>query len=160
MQAPTHLVAAMLIQVILILLFPDLDPLILLPLIFITAVLSHILIDCIADITYHVPDARLNDKFWLSYHIIIFLLTGIMLILFTLEYWIAFLGSMFFDLVDWILLRAILKKEPIFHPIVDKIRSIFFSWLPNYREEKWAVANEVIIVGLIAIGFSIVKLFF
>lgn len=117
--------------------------------VFIATFLSHFLVDAFAKITYHVPDARPEDKFWLGYHIFIYLLTIALLIVFLNTYWIAILGSVFIDVIDWGILRGLLKKEPYIHPIIDKFREKCFSWLPDLIEEKWTVINEFIILGLL-----------
>lgn len=156
MQAPTHFLTGVLIYEIINLLIPTLHPVLFALIVFITAFFSHFLVDAVAKITYHVPDARPDDKFWLIYHIFIFGLTAVLLILFWNPYWIALLGSIFIDLIDWGLLRAVLKKEPVIHPQIDKFRAKFFSWLPDLIEKKWTVVNEFIILGLLLLGIYLI----
>ncbi|MCP4762397.1 MAG: hypothetical protein GY870_11500, partial [archaeon] len=142
MQAPTHILTGILIYQIIFLLFPGLHPLISGFIIFILSFFSHFLIDSISKITYHVPDARPEDKFWLRYHIIVYIFTLIFLLIFWNPYWIGILGANSIDIIDWLIFRAILKKKPVFHPKIDKFRDIFFSWLPDMIEKKWTVINE------------------
>lgn len=151
MQAPAHFLMGILIYRIVYLLLPTENAILLGILIFTLAFFSHFLIDAISKITYHVPDARPDDRFWLTYHIIIYILTVVFLVIFWIPYWIAMLGSAMVDIIDWIILRGALKKKPIIHPMVDKFRAKFFSWLPNMIEKKWTVINEVIIMGILGL---------
>ena len=152
MQAPTHFLMGVLIFKIVEFCAPSLNNIILYILVFIFSFLSHFLIDAIAKITYHVPDPRPEDKFWVVYHIFIVVFTLVLLIILWDAYWIALIGSILIDLIDWVLYRAIMKKEPIIHPLIDKFRDKFFFWLPDLLEKKWTVVNEFIIWAIICVN--------
>ena len=115
-------------------------------------ILSHIIVDTFGYITYHVPDPRPKDKFWVSFHILTFILTLFVAVLFIKLYFWPMFFSVLIDIIDWLILRAILKKKPVFHPLIDKFRNKFFFWLPNWIEKKWAVINEFIILLFLGLG--------
>ncbi|MBD3351483.1 MAG: hypothetical protein GF364_08345 [Candidatus Lokiarchaeota archaeon] len=151
MQAPTHFLMGILIYKIFENLITPLNICWNILLVYPLIILSHFLIDAIAKITYHVPDARPQDKFWLGYHIFILGLT----LFFIFWFWNPFILAMFFsvlvDIIDWGILRAIRKREPIIHPIIDKFRNSLFSWLPELIEKKWTVINEFTIISILLI---------
>ncbi|MHA1299890.1 MAG: hypothetical protein ACTSO9_10680 [Candidatus Helarchaeota archaeon] len=158
MQAITHFLVGIVLQ---ILIFPERPP-------FETPVLnlivgivliffSHFLIDCIAKLTYHPPRAKTDDKFWIIFHILIFIGSGMVLVYFWIPYWIGMGFSVLVDLYDWVFIRGIryLKKDPIWaeryqiHPIIDKIRDKLFFWLPNWNEKRYGVIPEIILIGIL-----------
>ena len=71
MEDITHFLTGVLIQILFFMYF--IFPFnILFTMVF--AFLSHFLIDALAKITYHTPEALKGDKFWIIWHIIIYLL--------------------------------------------------------------------------------------
>ncbi|MHA1340668.1 MAG: hypothetical protein ACTSRZ_11060 [Promethearchaeota archaeon] len=155
MQSPTHFLMGILIYRLFesfIGFSNNIIGIILKGIVFILIFFSHFLVDAIAKITYHVPDARPQDKFWLSYHIFIFGLTIFLAIWFIIPYFWVMLFSVLIDIIDWGILRGLMKKNPIIHPLIDKFRNKFFSWLPNLIEKKWTVINEFIILFILGLG--------
>ncbi len=123
---------------------------------FVLVFLSHFLVDAFAKITYHVPDPQPEDRFWVGYHIIVYLLT-IILFFVHIEYFWMFFASILVDIIDWGILRGILKKPARIHPIIDKIReSVPFKYLPDLNYQKWAIIPEII---LFAAGYTLFLLF-
>jgi hypothetical protein len=70
--------------------------------------------------------------------------------------WKFALGMLFANLVDiwdWLILRNVAhrRKEPewgkrfYLHPIVDKIRSKFCFWLPNWNHNRFGIFPELIL---------------
>lgn len=122
------------------------------------AFLSHFLIDALAKITYHTPEALKGDKFWIIWHIIIYSGSLIILIIFFIPYWLGMLFAKIVDIWDWIILRPIQnkkkKKNPeskwmekyFFHPIIDKIRKRTLFWLPNWNFKRKGIIPEIIII--------------
>lgn len=113
--------------------------------------LSHVIVDVFALMTYHVPDPRPNDKFWLSYHIFMYIATVIFVLFYISAYWVPMMASVLVDLADWLIIRPIFKKDKgVIHPYIVAIRNLFFPWIPNFIEKKWSVIIEF---GLIALLF-------
>jgi len=122
------------------------------------AFLSHFLIDALAKITYHTPEALKGDKFWIIWHIIIYSGSLIILIIFFIPYWLGMLFAKIVDIWDWFILRPIQnrkkKKNPeskwmekyFFHPTIDKIRKKTLFWLPNWNYERKGIIPEIIII--------------
>ena len=69
--------------------------------------------------------------------------------------WFGILAVNLHDIIDWIILRYGFKKDPILHPLGDKFRDKFFSWLPDLREKKWTVINEILLMVLLGIGIYV-----
>ncbi len=153
MQAPTHFLTGMIIFRAFSSWFPALPPWILISLTVIASVFSHFLLDCLADLTYHLPDPQWNDPFWVSYHVIfVYIGSLVMLVVFWQGYWWVMLASILPDIIDWYTLRWIFKKDSVVHPLIDKMREHWFSWLPNWRDRKWTVALEICVdMGLLLI---------
>ncbi len=145
MQLPTHFLSGMTLQLFILRVCVHCPGILTFTLIAFAALLAHVFLDCIAISTYHPPQAHLDDKFWKGFHILVYLAALVLLLVWGSTLWWGMLWSAMIDLVDWILLRAILKRPPIVHPIIDKIRNLFFGWLPNLTERKWAVVGELVI---------------
>lgn len=143
MQLPTHLLLGM---IILLGLERLLNPLAT-GLIYITtailAFLSHVLLDCIANSTYHPPEAHWDDWFWKIFHLGVYVGAAVIIVLWGRDYWWGMLWACMIDLWDWVIARGLLKKPPVFHPIIDQVRDAGFSWLPNLTEHKWAAIIEI-----------------
>lgn len=110
----------------------------------ILAVISHVLLDCIAKLTYHMPEPQYHDAFWVGYHaIFVYGGTLALFILFFTDYWWVMLASILPDIIDWYILRPFFKKGPIVHPLIDKVRNSWFAWIPDLTAKKWTVVNEI-----------------
>ena len=149
MQMPTHFLFAILLYN---LISKVLEPFIYIPLMILLAVISHALLDCVAIMTYHPPEAQKQDKFWVIYHVLIYLASIVLFIVFFKEYWWVMLASIIPDIVDWYIFRPILKRAPVFHPQIDYIRSKLFFWLPVWNMKKWTVVFEFALVAGLSIG--------
>ena len=149
MQAPTHILAGILLLELFKAIFPSsplwIQMVVVIPLSF----ASHFFIDASAIITYHPPKADWKDWFWVSYHVIIFIGTANVLIFFFVEYWWTILAANIPDLVDWFILRAVFKKESVFHPIADKLRTFLYKKTPNWNHERWTIIFEFLIIGIL-----------
>ena len=103
----THLLAGILIQVLCFNIFYF-------PLNFLftilLAFLSHFILDAFVDITYHTPDPQKGDKFWLSWRIIDYVGTIITSIFF-IPYILGMILANLVDIVDWIILRPIYRRN-------------------------------------------------
>jgi hypothetical protein len=112
-------------------------------------VLSHVFVDVFSLMTYHVPDPRPYDKFWLSYHIVMYILTAVFALFLVKEFWIPMIASCLIDIADWLIIRPIFKKSKgIIHPYIIAFRNLEFPWIPNFIEKKWSVLIEF---GLIVV---------
>ena len=159
MQAISHFLFVIIIHILLIELFPPLG----LILMIILAFFSHFLVDSIARMTYHLKEAQPHDKFWVIYHAIIIPAGFVVLIVFWNPYWLAMGMSVLIDIWDWGVIRGgrKLKKDPTWmeryeiHPFIERFRTKFFSWLPDWNERRIGVIPEAI---LIAVLLSIILL--
>ena len=147
MQAPTHILTGIFLLELFRLLFPAspiwLQIIVVLPL----CVASHFLIDAVAIITYHPPKADWKDWFWVSYHLLIYIGSVVLLIFFFVDYWWAILAANLPDLIDWFVLRVFFKKQPVIHPIIDKLRGFLFKKTPNWNHKRWTIIIEFGIIG-------------
>lgn len=131
------------------------------------AFLSHIITDGIAVITYHTPEARNDDKFWVIWHIIIYAISIISIIIFIIPFWLAIIFANIMDLWDWFILRPIQKRKKkknpeskwgnnlYFHIIVDWFRDKFLYWLP-----RWNYIRSGIIIEIFTIVITSLIIFF
>src|SRR6056297_1561686 len=140
MEAPTHLLIGIIIQKA-VLKHSQFRGAFGISIIIISAFFSHFIIDCFSRFTYHPPKADWNDPFWVSYHLMIYSLTLIIIILFGREYWIGIIFSILVDIIDWGIIRGLLKKEGIIHPLIDKISNFFFGE-NKYMYQKWTIIFE------------------
>ncbi|NVM53368.1 MAG: hypothetical protein HWN66_06655 [Candidatus Helarchaeota archaeon] len=155
MQAISHFLIGIIIHILLIDIFP---PLGLILMIFV-AFFSHFLVDSLARMTYHLKEAQPDDKFWVIYHLIIIPAGFVVLIVFWKPYWLAMGMAVLIDIYDWGFIRGIrkLKKDPLWlegyeiHPLIDKFRTKFFSWLPDWNEKRYGVVPEAIFITLLLI---------
>lgn len=164
MQEPTHIVAGVLIQRA----FEPVRPRPLaLGLTAVCAFLSHGLLDRLANATYHPPQAKLHDPFWLCFHSGVLVFT----ILFLWIYWRRYKWGIFFACLpdlDWVFIHGqeILHIHlPFYHrPYLHNLLHVFFDvWppfsylrVPNHRQNPWACLWEVglVLAMLIAIRFA------
>ena len=128
---------------------------------------SHLVFDALSKITYHTPDARTDDKFWMIWHIIIYSVSLISLIVFIVPFWLAILFANIIDITDWFILRPIRKKRGIMqdntngqdlwwaHDHADWIRDKLLFWLPDWRFKYAGISIEIIVI----ICFSVILFF-
>lgn len=155
MQAITHFLVGIIIQMLLITFYPPFNII----LIIVLAFFSHFLVDSVAKMTYHLKEAQPHDKFWVIYHIIIYTASGIVLVYFWNPYWWAMGIASIIDIYDWVFIRGIrkLKKNPLWlegyeiHPFIDKFREKFFRWLPDWNEKRFAVIPEAILIAILLV---------
>ncbi|UCE14773.1 MAG: hypothetical protein JSV04_06225, partial [Candidatus Heimdallarchaeota archaeon] len=96
MQLPTHLIAGIAIQLVIVTLFPA-PPWLTGSLIVLISLSSHFILDALAKSTYHPPQRIYDDNFWLGWHIFAYGTGFIIIFLFVREYWI---GMLFANLPD------------------------------------------------------------
>lgn len=130
------------------------------------AVISHIIVDALAVITYHTPDVQKGDKFWIIWHYFIYAVSLFSIVIFIIPYWLSILFANIVDLWDWFTLRPIQKKirnknpeskwgdRYYFHPIIDWVREKLFFWLPkrNYNKSGIVIEIAIIIIFILLIG--------
>ena len=151
MQLPTHVIAGIVIQFLVMDLVTTPSWLQLI-LIVILGVISHFFIDALAKVTYH-PPTREPGKFWLYWNLFVFGLGIFMVLLYFQVYWIGIFSAIIVDLWDWYFLRNYANrtsrpdwgKKYYLHPIADKIRGRFFSRLPNLNHSKIGIIPELIL---------------
>lgn len=120
---------------------------------FIVIFLSHYVVDILVKVTYHPKDPQPQSKFWVGYHIFLLILTIIATILFIRVYFWVMIVSMIPDIVDWFFVRPVLKKTPIFHPLIERIReSKLFAWIPDLTMNPKASIVEIIML-IVLYGF-------
>ncbi|TFH27743.1 MAG: hypothetical protein E4G98_05895 [Promethearchaeota archaeon] len=153
MQAPTHFLTGMVIYIALSSWFSALPSWLLISITVIASLLSHFLLDCLAKLTYHLPDPQWKDPFWVTYHVVfVYVGTLVMLVVFWKEYWWVMFASIIPDIIDWYFLRPFFKKGPVVHPLIDWMRKHWFNWVPDWTDRKWTVALEIAAdVGLLLI---------
>jgi len=149
MQAPTHILTGILLLGIFQVIFPIaplwLQVIVVLPLSF----ASHFIIDASSIITYHPPKADWKDWFWVSYHLLIYIGSVVILVFFLVDYWWVIIAANLPDLIDWIVIRLFFKKEPVFHPIADKLRKFLFRQTPSWNHKRWTIIIEFAIIGVL-----------
>ncbi len=163
MEAITHNLTGVLIQILCFKYF--ITPYnIILAIVF--AFLSHFLVDALAKITYHTPEARKEDKFWVTWHIIILILSLLSFGIFIAWYWIGILFANLIDIWDWLIIRNIQnykkKENPesnwcqkcFFHPIADKVRNLLFPFLPNLNYKRKGIIPEIIIIFVLSVSIT------
>jgi len=115
--------------------------------------LSHGILDPIAaKFTYHRPDPKWDDKFWLGYHIGMYTFT-LFIVMFFIQYWLGMLASIIVDLFDWGA-RALKRfkflhldwyTEPYVHNIVNKPLLYCLKGIKGDVYSKSRVIPEIII---------------
>ncbi len=164
MQEPTHILAGVIIQ-------KCFDwrrrRAVAFSLIAVLAFLSHGLLDKIANVTYHPPQADFHDPFWVGYHLTVLLAT----ILFLYIWWRQFKWGIIFAMlpdVDWVFIHG----QKIFHInipwyqrphlhnllhwIYEKIPPLsFLDHLPNHRHNTRACLWELLLVGVMLLAIRL-----
>jgi len=164
MQAPTHLVAGMLIQ-------KSFDrvrhPVICSLVVALVAFLSHGILDSLARFTYHPPEPIANE-FWISYHVIMVVLT----IYIFLRYWTKYKLGLVFSILpdlDWLILyssKLLSIQTPLWsQPLLHKISFGFLGSLPQLSflnslpdwslDEKAAILEMVPLLLMITYFYNI-----
>jgi hypothetical protein len=151
MQLPTHLLTGIVIQYILFQLFPEQNILVLL-LVFFIAFTSHFFLDALAKVTYH-PPVKEPGYFWAIWHIFVYSLGILIIILYIQSFFLGMLAANLVDLWDWVFLRnyANRRNQPewgkkyYLHPIADKIRQSLFFWVPNLNHSKIGILPEILV---------------
>lgn len=151
LQLPTHLIVGILIQYAISSYFPTPEWLSV-TLIIVFAFFSHFFVDAAAKITYHPPE-RINDNFWLIWHVFLLSLGIIIILVFMWKYALGMLFANLVDIWDWFTIRKIANrkgqpewgKRYYLHPIADKIRATFFYWLPNMSYKRIGILPETIL---------------
>ncbi|MHA1448951.1 MAG: hypothetical protein ACTSP4_05970 [Candidatus Hodarchaeales archaeon] len=156
MQAPTHALVGIFLQVMVFTLLPQ-DFFLLQ--VFSTILLcffSHFILDGMAKITYHPPDPLPEDRFWVGYHF--FLLTSsITLYSFLLPwFWLGIISANAVDIWDWLIIRKIANKKGNpdwgkrfrFHPLADVVRRRLFFFLPDLTRVKIGAFPEITLILL------------
>ncbi len=157
MQAISHFLVGIILQMVLIEVFMPFGVILGMILVIFLAFFSHFLVDSFARMTYHLKEAQPQDKFWVGYHIVIITAAAIVLIYFWKPYWLGMGAAVLIDIWDWGVIRGIrkLKKDPLWaeryeiHPFIDKFRTKFFSWLPDWNEKRYGVVPEAILIILL-----------
>jgi hypothetical protein len=164
MQAPTHILAGMIIRRafgwkhfrFFSVLFTIL-----------TALLFHGIFDKLARVAYDPPHADFADPVWLAYHIAVWLLSLVMLYLFWGEYKLGIIFSLLPDL-DWIVINTanafgkeiIFYKEPWLHNCINYfidnvIPFSYLNLLPDNRNYAWACVWEVLLFAFLVLIFKL-----
>ncbi len=160
MQTPTHLFAGIVIQFFVLQFFPTSDWLAI-TLVIGLAFFSHFFLDALAKITYH-PPVRESGNFWLIWHVFVYLVTFLVIVLYAQEYSIGMLAANLVDIWDWLFLRkyANYRNQPdwgkryYLHPLADRVRQLLFNQLPNLNYSKVFIIPEL----LLFTGWAIIYL--
>ena len=165
MEAITHNLVAVIIQIACYRYF--LFPLNIIFTIFF-AYLSHLLVDALSKLTYHTPDVKKDDKFWVIWHVIIYSASILSIIILIVPFWLGILFANIIDVWDWFILRPLQKKKALsgadanwgqkwyLHKHSDWVRDKFFGWLPNWRYKYFGIINEIIIIITLSIIIMII----
>jgi hypothetical protein len=151
MQLPTHVLAGILIQILVLNFIPTptwLSALI----IIIFAFFSHFILDILAEMTYH-PAARQPGQFWLIWHVFVYALGVILILIYLNPFWLGIIAANLVDLWDWYILRnyanyrndPTIGKDYYLHKFKDRFQQKYFSKLPNFRHSKLGILPELII---------------
>ena len=149
MQAPTHILTGILLLVAFQAIFPTAPLWLQIVVVFPLSLASHFILDASSIITYHPPKPDWKDWFWVSYHLLIYAGSIVLLVFFLVDYWWAIIAAYLPDIIDWRILRPFFKKEPVMHPIADKLRNFMFKRPPNWNHKRWTIIIEFVIVGVL-----------
>lgn len=132
--------------------------------------LSHFIIDALAKITYHTAEPQKEDKFWVIWHIIIFIASVGSAIYFFIPYWLGVLSANLVDIWDWAILRTIQNRKRenekienwgenyfIHYNLIDKIREKIFFWLPNLNNKKYGIIPELLLILILNVLIILLK---
>lgn len=155
MQAPTHILAGVIIKKLFE--WRRFKP-VAFVIIAVLAFLSHGLLDALARITYHRPDADLGNPVWVGYHLVVLLTT----IVFLYMWWGGYKWAIVFALlpdIDWVfihvqeLFRVTIPFyttphiHNLLHLIYDNVPPFsYISQLPDNRYNPLAAFGEVLLI--------------
>lgn len=152
MQGPTHIAVGVTLEK---LFKPIKNKALRVVLLAIVALLLHSVFDRIARLTYHPPNANMDDKFWLYWHLFVYSLFLISVIYFLPKYPVGVGFSILPDL-DWVFIHgasAMGIQDPWYdkpyihtgiHYIIDHLPPfMWLQYLPNLTAEKWTIVNEI-----------------
>ncbi|NJN97468.1 MAG: hypothetical protein HC875_26995 [Anaerolineales bacterium] len=162
MQAPTHFLVGILIEKSAQKIeTPGLRRI----LIILTGVISHGILDKLARLTYHPPDALIKDWFWVVYHLSIAFLSIYILRKYWGKYKFGIVSAILPDF-DWIVahparlmgLDIPFWQQPLHNFVYNLLEAIpFFNLLnslPNWTLERKGVVLELVLLGLIFVSLS------
>jgi hypothetical protein len=164
MQEPTHILAGALIQRS----FEPVRPRALrLALTAVIAFLSHGLLDRLANITYHPPDANFNSVFWICFHLGVLKWTIVFLIIWWRRYgWGIFFAAL--PDLDWVFIHGqniigiqipfyrVPHLHHFLHIIFDETWPFSLLRVPSNRQHPWACLFELaLIFAMLAVFFRI-----
>jgi hypothetical protein len=164
MQAPTHILAGMIIRRAFnwkyFRFFSVLFTILL-------ALLFSGIFDKLSRSVYGPPQADFTDPFWLIYHVAVWLLSLVMLYMYWGEYRLGIFFSLLPDL-DWLVLgishmfgrELIFYKEPLLHNCLNYfldnvIPFSYLNLLPDLRSNPLACIWEILLFGLLALIFRL-----
>ncbi|MHA1730428.1 MAG: hypothetical protein ACTSU5_00705 [Promethearchaeota archaeon] len=117
----------------------------------VVAFLSHFLVDAVFErVTYH-PKPWLEEsktRFARYKEVPMVVLAAALAFLYS-RYWVGLLFSVGVDLYDWVLLRALLKKDfrednhLFLHRWCDRLQEKLMSWAPDLNEDRRGFAVEL-----------------
>lgn len=163
MQAPTHILTGVLIEE----LTRKSPRLPFKPLIIITScILSHMILDKFARLTYHPSKPLYKDAFWVFYHASLLIVTIVSLRLYWKDHKLAIIASVFPD-IDWIIFRPITAlfpelealKGPVTHKLLEDVLSVvlpiqWFDTLPDWNLNKPTVLIEMIVLSFLFLAIQ------
>ena len=161
MQAPTHILTGIFLLAAFKAIFPLAPLWVQVVVVLLLAVASHFILDASSIITYHPPKSDWKDWFWVTYHLVIYISAVVILVFFLIAdywYWWVIIAANLPDLIDWLLLRAILKKEPVMHKGADKLRNFLFKKTPNWNHKRWTIIIEFVIIALLLTGVLLLQM--
>jgi len=166
MQGPTHLAVGILIQKATYKVKP-------LPLrhslVAFLAIISHGILDKLARLTYHPPMPLARDWFWISYHVMIYLLSMFILIKYFGRYKVGLIFSIIPDL-DWVVLHSSkflpfqipFWKKPILHEFLSGFIDFLppfslLNSLPNWNSKRKGVIVEFLLLAVLATFIYVIR---
>jgi len=126
------------------------------------ALLSHGVLDKLANLTYHLANPDFHSPIWVGYHAALVVVT----ILFLYWWWKPYKWGIIFACLpdlDWVFIhgqeifhfRIPFYRQPHLHHLLGRIVNDLppFSWLnrlPNFRHNPWAILPEVVLLVVLA----------
>jgi hypothetical protein len=152
---PTHVIAGVIIQLLIEIVLPQEELFWLkVVLLIVLAFFSHFIIDAAAKATYHPPDPLKDDRFWIGYHVFVYLSAFVMIIILLPWFWLGILAANAVDIWDWYFLRPVSrrKNDPNWgkryrlHPLANFIRKKAFFFLPNMSHDRRGTIPEIVLI--------------
>jgi hypothetical protein len=164
MQAPTHILAGMIIKrafdwkhfrffSILFTIF--------------TALLVNGIFDKLGRVAYDPAHVDFTDPFWLLFHILVWLLSLVMLYMYWGEYKLGIIFSLLPD-IDWLVIgtanffgkEVVFYKQPWIHMginyFIDNVMPFcYLSQLPDHSENPLACVWEILLFALLVLIFKL-----